>query len=58
MAGEKPREVELYCCNKYFLRTDAEEVVFCNAPQYCDPETRQRRHCVKVKVVILWDQQA
>lgn len=53
MAEDKPREVELYICNKFLLKLDQEAVTFCNAPQFCDAETRRRRHCTKVKVVIL-----
>ena len=52
LAADKPREIELYFCNKYPLVTDSEEVTFCNMPQYCDEETKQRRHCTKVKVIL------
>ena len=52
MAEDKPREIELYICNKYPIKPGAEEITFCNAPQYCDEETKQRRHCTKVKVII------
>ncbi len=57
MAEDRPREIELYTCNKYAPQRNAEEVTFCNAPQYCDNETRRRRHCAKVKVVILPSQE-
>ncbi|MGQ9778655.1 MAG: hypothetical protein ACUVRM_02090 [Bacillota bacterium] len=50
--SEKPREIELYTCNKYPLKLTAEEVTLCNAPDFCDPETKQRRRCMKVKVII------
>ena len=53
MAEDKPREIELYFCNKFPLKLDQETVTFCSAPQYCDTETRQRRHCIAVKVVVL-----
>ena len=53
MAEDKPREFELYICNKFPLKLDQEIVTFCNAPQQCDSETRQRRRCVGIKVVVL-----
>jgi len=49
---DKPREIELYTCNKYPLKLTNEEIVLCNAPNFCDSETKQRRHCTKVKVII------
>lgn len=52
MADDKPREIELYICNKFPLAMDKETVTLCNAPHFCDPETRQRRRCVKLKVII------
>ena len=50
--ADKPREIELYTCNKYPLKLTSEEIVLCNAPNFCDPETKQRRRCTKVKVII------
>ena len=46
-----PREIEVYMCNKYLFDQSKEEVIFCNAPQYCDPETKARRHCLRIKII-------
>ncbi|MGE5551334.1 MAG: hypothetical protein ACM3ZC_12515 [Bacteroidota bacterium] len=51
MAEDKPREIELYTCNKYPLQKEGDEVILCNAPSYCDAETKLRRRCAKVKIV-------
>ena len=51
MAEDKPCEIELYTCNKYPLHQEGDEVHLCNAPAYCDTETKLRRRCTKVKVI-------
>ena len=50
-----PNEFEYYTCNVHPINPGAEEITLCNALQYCDPETRSRRRCTKVVVIISKD---
>ncbi len=43
---------EFYICNKYFFDPEKEEILLCNNSSYCDPDTKERRRCKKVVLIL------